>query len=246
MDLQFLRFPLSAGFLQFLSRPTFPGEHLFREVHHLAKLLVCSHSNSTNPSFWKRRNPVKDNFLACLWRWKGRLTLCACVRKGMLVIEANWKRLVLTVTAVYVLDSKFSQLLGEGYGVLQYWTSIVPGVHSWLPGRGRTGVPDLLPAELTVSALLAPLTLCYSWDTCLLLVGFLCLWVRMDPMQIPVFLAYFWHGVDSHSFEAYWMRLHSTVPTTSEGWKCLSLSFICPLALHMHSIDEHFIHILIP
>lgn len=79
----------------------------------------------------------------------------------MLVTEANWKRLVLTVTAVYVLDSKFSQLLGEGYGVLQYWTSIVPGVHSWLPGRGRTGVPDLLPAELTVSALLAPLTLCY-------------------------------------------------------------------------------------
>lgn len=80
-----------------------------------------------------------------------------------------------------------------------------------LATRQRRGMPDHLPAEW-LSALLMPLR--HTPAPCLILVL-----VSQDgmPMQIPVFLAYFWRGAVGHSFEAYWMRLHSIVPTPSEG-----------------------------
>lgn len=61
-------------------------------------------------------------------------------------------------------------------------------------------------------------------------------------MQTPVALTQLQHTV-----EACWVSLHSPAPTQSAGCQPLrdSVSSTCPLALHTHSIHEHFIRILI-
>lgn len=87
----------------------------------------------------------------------------------MLVTKAEWICLVLTVSAVCVcvLDSTFSQLPGEGYGVrlenedLRSGRSGRSGRSAQLSRQRQGCMPDHLPVEPTVSALLTPLALHY-------------------------------------------------------------------------------------